>query len=52
LHYRQINGLEPVTVQMLSRTNERNSLILDFLDLVAEEARCAQTRATALRTSG
>ncbi|EUC12072.1 LysR substrate-binding domain-containing protein [Paraburkholderia hospita] len=39
LHYRQINGLEPVTVQMLSRTNERNPLILDFLDLVAEEAR-------------
>ena len=52
LHYRQINGLEPVTVQMLSRTNERNSLILDFLDLAAEEARCAQTRATAPCTSG
>ncbi|MCX4173885.1 MULTISPECIES: LysR substrate-binding domain-containing protein [Paraburkholderia] len=51
LRYRQINGLEPVTVQMLSRTNERNSLILDFLDLAAEEARCAQTRATAPRAS-
>lgn len=48
LHYRQINGLEPVTVQMLSRTSERNSLILDFLDLAAEEARVAP----APRTSG
>jgi DNA-binding transcriptional LysR family regulator len=45
LHYRRINGLEPVMVQMLSRSNERNSLILDFLDLAAEEARCAQPRA-------
>jgi DNA-binding transcriptional LysR family regulator len=52
LHYRQITGLEPVTVQMLSRTNERNSLILDFLDLAAEEARCAQTRATVPCTAG
>jgi DNA-binding transcriptional LysR family regulator len=52
LRYRQINGLKPVTVQMLSRTNERNSLILDFLDLAAEEARCAQARTTAPRASG
>jgi DNA-binding transcriptional LysR family regulator len=46
LHYRRINDLEPVTVQMLSRTNERNPLILDFLDLADEEARSAQRRAT------
>jgi DNA-binding transcriptional LysR family regulator len=47
LHYQRINGLAPVTVQMLSRLHERNSLTLDFLDLVAEEARCAQNRAPA-----
>lgn len=44
LHYRLINGLLPITVQMLSRATERDSLILDFLELAAEEARRLQTR--------
>ncbi len=51
LHYRLINGLDPITVQMLARANERNSLILDFLELAAEEARCLQAGATPLRAA-
>jgi DNA-binding transcriptional LysR family regulator len=49
LHYRLINGLEPTTVQMLSRADERDSLILDFIELAAEEARCLQTRLAPVR---
>jgi DNA-binding transcriptional LysR family regulator len=49
LHYRLINGLEPITVQMHSRADEHDSLILDFIELAAEEARALQTRLTPLR---
>ncbi len=43
LRFRFINGMEPVTVQMFYRLNERDSLILDFIELVTEEARRLHT---------
>jgi DNA-binding transcriptional LysR family regulator len=44
LHYRLINDMASITVQMYSRTNERDSLILDFMELTVEEARRVQEK--------
>jgi DNA-binding transcriptional LysR family regulator len=44
LHCRPINGMDPIIVQLCWREKERNSLILDFVDLAVEEAHRSQPR--------
>ncbi|QEZ46564.1 LysR substrate-binding domain-containing protein [Cupriavidus oxalaticus] len=44
LVYRLIDGLDPLVVHQFYRKSETNALILDFLDITAEEARRAQQR--------
>jgi DNA-binding transcriptional LysR family regulator len=44
LDYRLIEGLGPLTVHMFTRAEEHNPLILDFIELAAEEARRVATR--------
>jgi len=39
---REIAGLEPLVVHMFTRSGERDALVLEFMELVAEEARRTQ----------
>ncbi len=45
LTWRPIDGFDALTVKMFSRPDERNALILDFIELAVEEARRVQARA-------
>ena len=46
LTWRPIDGFDALTVKMFTRPDERNALILDFIELAIEEARRVQARAT------
>ncbi len=38
LLYRPVNGFDPLTVELFSRSGEQNPLVLDFIELAAGEA--------------
>ncbi|WP_458070854.1 LysR family transcriptional regulator [Rhodanobacter sp. BL-MT-08] len=44
LEYKIIDGFGPLVVHRLCRSHEANPLILDFMDIAAEEALAVQTR--------
>ncbi|PLZ01269.1 LysR family transcriptional regulator [Burkholderia sp. WAC0059] len=47
LVYCPVDGFDPLVVQVFFREDERNPLVLDFIELAVEEARRAQTNGLA-----